>query len=470
MMGNVPCAKRLSTPIRIRRRLPQRANVRSAGECPAGSGTDTIIVGIDVTLTITDNSINGLPVITSTIIISGDGHTLSRDGASPSFRFFYLNQSSSILTLQNITVTNGNADTSVGGALHATAGQTMIESATFSNNQAVNGGAIYRSSNSTLKINNSRFLANQATNGSGGAINLGCCTGGTRTILNSLFDGNSATSQGGAITVNSGGNSNIANSTFINNSAPRGGAVSITTQRPANLYNTTIISNTATIEGGGIYIFGGTSNPDLYNSLISGNYAPTNKDCGGSSRDDADARNNLFGTDGDNGGCAGFAPTSANNITAMGSLGTIVQTGGDGLALLADNGGKTETIALLATGLAAEGGDNALLPNESALGIDGDGDGNTDDPIDYDQRLYGRPYANNTDIGAFETEDVILYARDDWYTVPETVILVITETQGVLVNDINDINRDVNGRSQQHNHIRQPLLSRHRRLRLHPHA
>ncbi len=416
----------------------------SAGECPAGSGDDSITLGIDVTLTSIDNSAdgngdNGLPVITSTITISGAGYTLSRDGASPSFRFFYLNQSSSILTLQNITVTNGNGDTGWGGALRASTGQIMIEAATFSNNQAANGGSIYRSGNSILKINNSRFLANQATSGSGGAINLGCCTSGTRTILNSLFDGNSATNQGGAISVNSGGNSNIANSTFINNSALRGGAVSITLQRPANLYNVTIISNTATVEGGGVYIFGGGSAPDLYNTLISGNYAPANADCSGSGLSNVDAKNNLFGANGNNGGCTGFTPPSSNNITAIDGLDTIVESDGNGLALLADNGGKTETIALLATGLAANSGDNALLPNESTLGIDGDGDGNTDDPIDYDQRLYSRPYGNTADIGAFEAEDVMLHARDDWYTALETMTLMITETQGVLVNDINDI-------------------------------
>ena len=54
----------------------------------------------------------------------------------------------------------------------------MIESAIIQQQSSSKWwGAIYRSSSdSTLKVNNGRFLANQATAGSGGAINLGCCS------------------------------------------------------------------------------------------------------------------------------------------------------------------------------------------------------------------------------------------------------------------------------------------------------
>ncbi|MCP5011907.1 MAG: hypothetical protein GY942_18165 [Aestuariibacter sp.] len=376
----------------------------SAGECSAGSGADSIIVGIDVTLTITDNNAdgngaNGLPVITSTIVISGDGHTLSRDGASPPFRFFYLNQGgSSNLTLNDMTITNGDADVNDGGALLMTAGQADVISVTFSHNQADSGGAIYRSG--TLRINNSRFIANQ-TNSSGGAITY-TSSGAGDTIINSLFDGNSTLGRGGALSINTG--PNIVNTTFINNSAGNnGGAMSNSNQYAPRLYNVTIISNTAT-NGGGWYSFNFGSTPLLYNSLMSGNSATNSgDDCGGPSLSGIEAKNNVFGMNGNDGGCNGFAVSSANNSIATGALSTIVETDGSGNAILADNGGATETIAVIANSPAVNAGDNALLPDESTLGLDGDNDGNVDDPIDYDQRGFARPQVSVADAGAYES-------------------------------------------------------------------
>ena len=60
------------------------ANSATAGECPAGSGADTIELGVGLTYTldVVDNSIifvgdNGLPSITSVITINGNGSTIS---------------------------------------------------------------------------------------------------------------------------------------------------------------------------------------------------------------------------------------------------------------------------------------------------------------------------------------------------------------------------------------------------------
>ncbi len=393
-----------------------------SGECSAGNpGADTILLTLDVTLTITDNNAdenggNGLPVITSTITISGAGHTLARDEGSPPFRFFYLlNQNSSDLTLNDITVSNGGyTDTFDGGALYIPWGnnaKVMIEDSTFSDNQARFGGAIATSGYPTFRVNNSRFLANYSTDG-GGAITYHCCSG-LKTIINSLFDGNSTGVSGGAIGVNAG--NRIVNSTFINNHADdKGGAVSYPPDRPASLYNVTIVGNTAS-EGGGLYTQDNLGIArKLYNSIISGNRASSSGDNCARSNGliGVEAKNNLFGTNGDPGGCIGFDPSSTGNITATGSLGTIVEVDGDGKAVLADNGGGTETIALIQNSPAVDAGDDSLLPNESSLGIDGDGDGIVDDPIDYDQRTEPRPSQLSTDIGAYELGHVNLSGDD----------------------------------------------------------
>lgn len=68
------------------------ANTDTAtGGCPAGSGTDTIVLPAQSTQTLT--SVNnttfgptGLPVVTSRITLAGQGSTLVRAGNAPEFR------------------------------------------------------------------------------------------------------------------------------------------------------------------------------------------------------------------------------------------------------------------------------------------------------------------------------------------------------------------------------------------------
>jgi len=61
------------------------------------------------TLTTVDNSTdgaNGLPVISSDIAINGNGATITRDNAAPSFRIFYV-ESGGSLTIEDLTISNG---------------------------------------------------------------------------------------------------------------------------------------------------------------------------------------------------------------------------------------------------------------------------------------------------------------------------------------------------------------------------
>jgi len=60
-------------------------------DCLAGSGVDVIVLPVSSTqlLAAAENSIygpTGLPVITSTITIEGNGSTIARDSAAPAFR------------------------------------------------------------------------------------------------------------------------------------------------------------------------------------------------------------------------------------------------------------------------------------------------------------------------------------------------------------------------------------------------
>ena len=75
--------------------------------------TITLALGCTYTLTTTNNGNNGLPSITTTITINGNGATIQRDlsftcpdGTNPEFRIFHV-AGSGDLTLKDLTVSNG---------------------------------------------------------------------------------------------------------------------------------------------------------------------------------------------------------------------------------------------------------------------------------------------------------------------------------------------------------------------------
>jgi predicted outer membrane repeat protein len=132
-------------------------------------------------------------------ILSGDIGTLG-SSADNSNHVLTINASGTptTVTLDGLTITGGNAGTDSGGGLVSSA------------------------SNVTLSVTECTFLRNTAT--SGGAIEL---NGSTAIIDRSTFDGNTATSQGGAIDVQAAGSLTLSNSVFVGNAAPTGSALSV---------------------------------------------------------------------------------------------------------------------------------------------------------------------------------------------------------------------------------------------------
>jgi hypothetical protein len=94
------------------------ANTDTAtGGCAAGSGDDTIVLEAGATYTLTAVAdINGflgpsgLPAITTTMTIQGNGATIQRDPTAPAFRLIRLDTGS--LTITNLTLTGGVASDS----------------------------------------------------------------------------------------------------------------------------------------------------------------------------------------------------------------------------------------------------------------------------------------------------------------------------------------------------------------------
>ena len=219
--------------------------------------------------------------------------------------------------------------------LLAVAEPRLITNSIFTENSAGGGGSIYNSS--TLTITNTTFSDNSALTSSGGAI---INSGALLAVTNSTFSGNSAATIGGGIYSTS----------------------------PLTVTNSTLSGNTAITSGGGIYNNFGIlhlQNTILANSLNGG-------DCYNNSGDTiATNTNNLIETNGVSGHMCGTPALTADPM----------------LGSLTNNGGPTQTFALLAGSPAIDAGDDASCPV-------------------IDQRNVARPQGSHCDIGLMNMMDL----------------------------------------------------------------
>ncbi len=246
-----------------------------------------------------------------------------------------------------------------------------------------------------------------STTGDGGAI----INNGALTVVNSTFFGNAAGADGGAIsTTATGTNLTLINTTISGNTAGGSGGGLITLGGTATIINTTITNNTADFDsnnagdGGGIRAHAGTV--ILKNTIVAGNVnennpsADTADDISGTVDTSSASSFNLIGT----GGSGGL--TSANNNQVNVPLANV------GLGPLANNGGTTQTHALLSGSLAIETGSNANLPQDP---FDLDADTTTAETLPVDQRGMVSPtvffprVADSNDPDAIQTVDIGAY-------------------------------------------------------------
>ncbi len=167
---------------------------------------DTITFSISGTISLTAT----LPNINENLVIDGAGQNIKL-GGNNAFRVLYI--VAGTVTLNHLTIQNGRGDFTYGGGIFNTGGTLTVLNSTFTGNSAANGGGIANLAN--LTIGNSTFFDNSATSLGGGVYN----EGGTLTILHGTFSGNGATTNGGGGVFNAGnatmnlGNTIIANST-----------------------------------------------------------------------------------------------------------------------------------------------------------------------------------------------------------------------------------------------------------------
>jgi CSLREA domain-containing protein len=219
---------------------------------------------------------------------------------------------------------------------------TGVARITISGNSQVQVFQVSSGANLTLE----HLTVTEGSGEFGGAID----NSGTLVVTNSTFSGNFARIAGGAISNDQGGTVELTNSTIANNSSTTPGG------------------------GGGINSEPGSSTETLLrNTIVANNFR--GGDCHG---DIIDAGNNLDSDDSCNLG--------RNSLPRVDPK----------LGPLADNGGPTQTMALLPGSPAINAGNNDLAKNPDGT------------PLVFDQRAPGfaRIVGPAVDIGAYEVQNL----------------------------------------------------------------
>lgn len=369
-----------------------RAAIAAANVDAAGS---SITFNVSGTITLASR----LPVVTDSnfLLISGPAAriTIDANGLAGSHFQALSVQAGASVTLRNLTLTHARATSdggailnagtltidncifqdnwtsATGGAIYNTdPGILTIDRSTFQDNQADgSGGAIHNQSSvgagiTTLSIDHSTFLHNQSTGSIGGAIHNETPLGemyAIAVINRSLFRNNVAGGYGGAI-VQAGGSSTIVNSTFTGNSAPAGSVVENATGWSVTMINDTVYANIATTATGGA-LHNASGLIYVQNTIVA-NTSGGGKNCGGGSII-VNYGNNI-----DDGSTCGWGSNLGSRSTTNPQL-----------LPLANNGGPTLTFALMRTSLAVDGvafGAPNGCPSIDQRGLPRPADGNLD--------------------------------------------------------------------------------------------
>lgn len=315
----------------------------------------TIIFDPSVTLV----SITGSAMFivnTSVIIIGNGASNLNITRTSGTGSIFAV--SITTISISNLTISNGITGSDSGGGAILIQNSTLnLEYCVITNNSARLVGGGLSAFRTNVTIDNCTFNNNllTATGAGGGGIS---CANGTLILKNSTVNNNSVLvgSGGGGIILSSVPSALIFNSTFYGNSVPSGiGGGIASSSSNVTLTNITVSGNNARGGGGCDFIINSTvttvnnsivanntvtgSNPDVGFAIIAGSFTS--------------AGNNLIGID-DN----GYFINGVNG-DKVGSTATPLNPQ---LGTLQNNGGFTQTLALIQGSPAIDSGNNANLP------------------------------------------------------------------------------------------------------------
>jgi hypothetical protein len=286
----------------------------------------------------------------------------------------------STLTITDSTLSDNFADYG-GGAINSGVGTLTVVDSTLSGNSTRGPGGGIATDQGTVTVTNTTLSGNHASTFGGAIDSAGYLGRGVLTIANSTLNDNSADVGGGAIRNDTLLNGipamlTITNSTLSNNSAPSGGAIDniagavvITNSTLSNnsaatggainnhdngiqqlgtvtVTSSTLSGNSATQTCGGLDEATSGGSTTVRNSIVAANTAPSSPDVCGSL--DSPGHNLI----GDGTGGSGFTDTDA--------VGTQDDPIDPLLGPRQDNGGPTQTMALMPGSPALNAGD----PNE----------------------------------------------------------------------------------------------------------
>src|SRR6266481_8446879 len=270
---------------------------------------------------------NGLPVITSSLTITGQGAEttiIERDTSAPFFRILNV-AAAGALTLQRLTLRGGFPFAGDGGGIFNDGILTIIKS-TISQNVVrfpfFSGGGIFNGG--TLTITNSTISSNATLDGNGGGI----FNDGTLTITNSTISSNRARLDGSGIF--NFGTLTLTNSTIVG--------------------NTVVEDSIDVVSGGGIFTVGTV---EFQNTILALNMV------------------GLFGRGPD---CFGPVTSFGNNLIGDLTGCTITLqpsdlTGDPGLDTFTDNGKPGNGhLPLLPISQAIDAGNDDVCPKRDQLG------------------------------------------------------------------------------------------------------
>ena len=224
----------------------------SVGGCTAGGSAQPDFIALTQDVHLTEASVpphEGLPAITSDIILLGFNHSITRNSVD-SFRIFTLSGGpDGALTIEYTTISGGFTAEPGGGFYVGNGTSITIDRCTVSGNSAESGGGIFNEGG-TVIIKNSLVTQNSAAE-SGAGLEAGF----RDTIFNSTFSGNTLTNAdedtGIAINANATANVAVALSTFSGNQSNSASSSTLTSEvgsfSPMDV-KSSIIANTG---GGG---------------------------------------------------------------------------------------------------------------------------------------------------------------------------------------------------------------------------
>jgi hypothetical protein len=374
------------------------------------------------------------------VTVKGAGRTKTSIKQNANDRIFDLNLTSSNLTLQGLTLTNGDVtnftiaearggavraingkltlnrvgvlsgDAFAGGGVYAAnSARLTIKSSLLESNDAAHGGAINTINNAKATIKRTSFLANDAgstvSDAQGGAIDNGG-TGGM-TIVDSSIQGSGATTTGAGTFTAGGGIRSSApltvrgsvvsgntTSSGVDNQSEHGAGIYVGGGE-AKIVNSTLFDNDAGVggdndgRGGGLYVNAGDAAVRF--TTFSGNSASNTGDSIARAGGTAMVGTSIIDSDDDP--CDGTVISSGFNVAEfddpscafldsdVAQADSIDFTGG-----LTDNGGSTETVAIAQTSLARN-----LIAKADCKSAKGT-----------DQRGFARPKGTKCDAGAYE--------------------------------------------------------------------